>query len=203
MSAGPEASTPSAQLRAIAEVSTFGPTAVMAPMVSVVEDVVWFRDRVKAAGVPDSVEVGIMVEVPSAVFLADELTRDIEFVSVGTNDLAQYIHAADRRNSGLSALRDPFSPALLRAIDVLCRSRRPDCWVGVCGEAASDPAWALLAVGLGVTELSMEPFAIPAIRAQLRGVTFERCREAAAQALRSSHPNEARAIGQSLLGEGS
>lgn len=190
-----------AQLRAIAQVSSLGPTAVMAPMVSVVEDVIWFRDRVRAAGVPDSVEVGIMVEVPSAVFLAKELTRDVAFVSVGTNDLGQYIHAADRRHPGLSALRDPFSPALLRALQLICRSKRPECWVGVCGEAASNPAWALLAVGLGVTELSMEAFAIAAVRAQLRRVTFERCREAAAEALRATHPTEARAIGESLLEE--
>ena len=182
-----------AQLRAVAGAATAGRVAVMAPMVATPEEADWFRERVRAAG-GHSVEVGAMVEVPSAVLLADELAERLDFLSLGTNDLNQYLHAADRQEGELAHLQDPFSPALLRAVAMVCAAAaRHDAWVGVCGEAASEPDWAVLAVGLGVTELSMGAGSLPAVRARLAGVTLARCRAAAAAALQAHDPAGVRA----------
>ena len=189
------------QLRAIAATAGLGPTAVMAPMVGTVEEARWFRARVAACGMPSTVEVGVMVEVPALALMADRLAAHVDFVSIGTNDLAQYLFAADRRDEVLAGLLDPFTPALLRAVAAVCRGVDGRAWVGVCGEAASDPAWAVLAVGLGVTELSMQGVAVPEVRAALKAVTLERCREAALAALDAADAGEVRAIGASLVKE--
>jgi phosphotransferase system enzyme I (PtsI) len=189
------------QLRAIAATAALGPTAVMAPMVATVEEARWFVDRVSANGVPASVEVGVMVEVPALALMTDRLAAHVDFVSIGTNDLAQYLFAADRRDEVMSGLLDPFTPALLRAVAAVCRGADGQAWVGVCGEAASDPAWAVLAVGLGVTELSMQGVAVPEVRAALKAVTLDRCREAALAALDAAGAAEARTIGSDLVKE--
>ena len=189
------------QLRAIAATATLGPTAVMAPMVATVEEARWFLARVAASDMPSTVEVGVMVEVPALALMTDRLAAHVDFVSIGTNDLAQYLFAADRRDEVMSGLLDPFTPALLRAVAAVCRGADGHAWVGVCGEAASDPAWAVLAVGLGVTELSMQGVAVPEVRAALKAVTLDRCREAALAALDATNADEARAIGTSLLKE--
>ena len=125
----------------------------------------------------------------------------VDFASIGTNDLAQYLFAADRRDEAMSGLLDPFTPALLRAVAAVCRGATGQAWVGVCGEAASDPTWAVLAVGLGVTELSMQGVAVPEVRAALKAVTLDRCRDAAQAALDAADADEARAIGSSLVKE--
>ena len=190
-----------AQLRAIASVAARGPTAVMAPMVATVEEARWFRSRVEAAAMPPHVEVGVMVEVPALALTADQLAPCVDFVSIGTNDLGQYLFAADRRDEAMAELLDPFAPALLRAVASVCRGMAGRAWVGVCGEAASDPAWALLAVGLGVTELSMQAVAVPEVRAALRAVTLTACRDAAAAALACTDAYDVRAIGASLVKE--
>ncbi|HET6818075.1 MAG TPA: phosphoenolpyruvate--protein phosphotransferase [Mycobacteriales bacterium] len=189
------------QLWAIASVAETGPTAVMAPMVANVDDARWFRSRVEAAGMPASVEVGVMVEVPALALMADQLAKYVDFVSIGTNDLGQYLFAADRRDEAMADLLDPFAPALLRAVAAVSLGMSGRGWVGVCGEAASDPAWALLAVGLGVTELSMQAIAVPEVRAALRGVSADACRAAAMRALNAAGPVEARAIGARLVKE--
>lgn len=188
------------QLRAVAATSALGPTAVMAPMVATIEEAEWFVARARAAGVPDDVELGVMVEVPSLLFSVRHLPPEIAFCSIGTNDLTQYLHAADRRHPGLTELHDPFLPAVLHGVDMVCRGAEPR-WVGVCGEAASDPAWAAIAVGLGVAELSMQAVAIPDVRAALRRVTLVQCREAATRCLQAKDANAARAIARGLIGE--
>lgn len=183
------------QLAAVATAARRGPVAVMAPMVSTPEEAAWFVGQVRAATGPDAaIEVGVMVEVPSAVLLAAEIAVEVDFVSVGTNDLAQYLYAADRQEGALAALQDPYSPAMLRALDAVCRGAEAGgAWVGVCGEAASEPGWGVLAVGLGVAELSMSGRSIPAVRAALAAVTSAECRVAAAQALAATSPTEVRA----------
>jgi phosphoenolpyruvate-protein kinase (PTS system EI component) len=158
------------QLEAVAAVAASGPTAVMAPMVATVAEVDWFVERVAKTGLREALEVGVMVEVPSAVLLAPEVASRVDFVSIGTNDLGQYLHAADRRHPTLAALQDPFDPAMLRAVDLVCRGAQGHAWVGVCGEAAADPGWAGLAVGLGVSELSMRAASIPVVRGTVRWV---------------------------------
>jgi len=189
------------QLRAVAGTSSLGPTAVMAPMVATLEEVRWFVSRCRDAGIPSTVELGVMVEVPAMALMAAELAPLVDFVSIGTNDLTQYLCAADRRHAGLSALHDAFNPAVLRAIDLVCRGAGDTCWVGVCGEAASDPAWALLAIGLGVSELSMQGVAIPEVRAAIRAITREHCRDAARDAVLASDADTVRAIAQRLIKE--
>ena len=150
---------------------------------------------------PPHVEVGVMVEVPALALTADQLAPCVDFVSIGTNDLGQYLFAADRRDEAMAELLDPFAPALLRAVASVCHGMAGRAWVGVCGEAASDPAWALLAVGLGVTELSMQAVAVPEVRAALRAVTLTACRDAAAAALTCTDANDVRAIGAGLVKE--
>jgi phosphoenolpyruvate-protein phosphotransferase (PTS system enzyme I) len=174
--------------------------AVMAPMVSNLEDARWFAEQVEAAGGRSAgVEVGVMIEVPSVVFLMPELASLLDFVSIGTNDLTQYLHAADRVQGSLAGLQDPFSPALLRAVAHICEGADAKAWVGVCGEAAADPGWALLAVGMGVRELSMDAGSILEVKAALRRITLEECRAAAEEAASAHRPEEARSIALSLL----
>ena len=188
------------QLRAIATAATGGGRfGAMAPMVASVEEAEWFVAQLKEAGAI-GVEAGVMVEVPSAILIADRLAERLDFLSIGTNDLTQYLHAADRQHGGLSDMQDPFSPTLFRAVDQICRGAADKAWVGVCGEAASYPAWALLAVGLGVTELSMGAQSLLEVKAALAGARLADCRAAAAEALDARTADEARAVGEALLG---
>jgi phosphotransferase system enzyme I (PtsI) len=191
------------QLTAVAEAAHGGSDrrlAVMAPMVATVDEADWFLSEVARAGC-EGVEVGIMVEVPSAVFLAPELADRLDFFSIGTNDLTQYLHAADRLAGPLAGLQDPFSPAVLRAVDQVCRGAEGEAWVGVCGEAGGDPAWALVAVGLGVAELSMGADALLPVKAALRRTSLATCREAARAALAAADAAAARAAATEVLGE--
>jgi len=189
------------QLAAVAAAAADGPVGVMAPMVATVDEVDWFVERVGKAAAAHALEVGVMVEVPSAVLLAAEIAERVDFVSIGTNDLSQYLHGADRRNAALAALNDPFDPALLRAVELVGRAAAGRCWVGVCGEAAGRPAWAVIAVGLGVAELSMQAAQIVPVRAALRTVTLEECRALARRACRMTDAGAVRAAAEDLLRE--
>jgi len=155
-------------LRASAEVGRHA--SIMAPFVADEEDldlvlrlVADARAAVPAAPAP---RMGVMIEVPSAVLLADQLAARVEFMSIGTNDLTQYLLAADRSNAALAMRQDPLHPAVLRGIARVVDAARgaPSCEVAVCGEMAGDPVGALLLIGLGVDELSMEPRAFAAVK---------------------------------------
>lgn len=164
---------------------------VMAPMVTTVSEAAQFTALCRDAGLPT---VGVMIEVPAAAVRAAEILQVVDFLSVGTNDLSQYAFAADRRSGELADLLDPWQPALLSLI-ALCAAAgaavgRP---VGVCGEAAADPAFAVVLTGLGVTSLSMLPAAVPAVRAALAAHTMDECRAAAQKALAAGDPACARA----------
>jgi phosphoenolpyruvate-protein phosphotransferase (PTS system enzyme I) len=189
------------QLRAIVRAAEAGGRiAVMAPMVATAEEAAWFAAKVTdAGGRAAGVEIGAMIEVPSAVLAADALAERLDFFSIGTNDLTQYLHAADRQQGSLSYLQDPFSPALLRAVDQICTQAEGRAWVGVCGEAAGDPAWALLAVGLGVTELSMGTESLLEVGVALGEHTMQECRDAACAALGAPGAPQARRIAAELL----
>jgi phosphoenolpyruvate-protein phosphotransferase (PTS system enzyme I) len=164
---------------------------VMAPMIADAAEAAWFVDQVAAHGLT---RAGVMIEVPSAAMLADQILDVAAFASIGTNDLAQYGLAVDRQIGGLADLQDPWHPGLLRLIEVIGRagraSGRP---VGVCGEAAADPRLARVLVGLGITSLSMAPAALGDVRAALAEVTFAECAEAASRALAARTAAEARA----------
>jgi phosphoenolpyruvate-protein phosphotransferase (PTS system enzyme I) len=146
---------------------------VMAPMVATAEEAAEFVDRCAVAGL---VNAGVMVEVPGAALSAAELFQYARFASVGTNDLTQYTMAADRNASELAELNDPWQPAVLRLVQLTCQAGTArDRPVGVCGEAAADPALACVLVGLGASNLSMTPQAIPAVASALHVTTHEEC----------------------------
>lgn len=170
---------------------------VMAPMVSTVAEAAGFVALAKEHGIATA---GVMVETPSAALLADELLKVVDFVSLGTNDLAQYTMAADRLSGELAALNDPWQPAVLRLIaQVGAAGRRTGTPVGVCGEAAGDPLLAVVLVGAGVTSLSMAPGLLGAVAAQLAAVDRAAAERAAAAALAATDPAGAKAAVKAAL----
>jgi len=178
------------QIRAILRVEPFGRTRIMLPMVATLDDLRAVRrviERESAAlGRIAPIDVGIMVEVPSAALIADRFAAEADFFSVGTNDLTQYTLAMDRTNPRLAQRVDPLHPAVLRLIGMAAEAAQAKGrWTGVCGSIASQPTAAPILVGLGVTELSATPNAIPAVKALLRTLTLKRCAEVAREALRA------------------
>lgn len=187
------------QLRALARVARqeSALVEVMAPMVATVDEARDFAERARAAGLS---RVGIMIETPAAALLAPEMLEVVDFVSVGTNDLAQYALAADRLLSELGDLNDPWQPAVLRLIGAVgSAGRAAGRAVGVCGEAAGDAALAPVLVGLGVTSLSMTSRSLGRVAAGLAGVSSQQCREAAEAVLGAATADEARAAASALL----
>lgn len=180
------------QLAAIAQAAAAesADVAVMAPMVATVAEAADFAGRCRAHGLPTA---GVMVEVPAAALLARPLLARVDFASIGTNDLAQYVMAADRELADVGALCTPWQPAVLELVAATCRggraARRP---VGVCGEAAADPALAVVLVGLGVSSLSMAPRALPDVAAALASVSVAECERLAALALDAESADDAR-----------
>jgi len=181
------------QLRAICRVSAQHPLKVMFPMVGTLEEVQTARELVRAVqtqltreAIPfdPQMEVGIMIEVPSAALLADVLADHVDFFSLGTNDLTQYLMAADRGNAHVNALVSPFQPALLRTIQQVVRAAHArGKWVGVCGEMAGDPRLTRVLLGLGVDELSMNAPAIPAVKTIIRETDYTAAQAVAAHVL--------------------
>jgi len=182
-----------AQLRAIYRASAFGQVRLMFPMISRLDELeratalcAEVAAELARTGVPfdRSLQVGMMVETPSAVWEADLMARIASFFSIGTNDLTQYTLAMDRDNEQLAQLYEPLSPAVLRSIrHTVDSGHAAGRWVGVCGEMAGDPRVAVLLVGLGVDELSVSCFDLPRVKAAIRSVTLDRARELAQQAL--------------------
>ncbi|WP_276272406.1 phosphoenolpyruvate--protein phosphotransferase [Haloarcula litorea] len=169
------------QLRALLRAAAHdgGDLCVMVPMVARVEEVEAVLDRVGsvAADLDDEdveyavPELGAMVETPAAVHVADALAERLDFLSIGTNDLTQYVMAADREHDGVADLHDPLHPPVLRAIDrTVSAAHERDAWVGMCGEMAGDPALTELLVGLGLDELSMSAVTVSAVKERVRAV---------------------------------
>ncbi|GAA4091392.1 phosphoenolpyruvate--protein phosphotransferase [Actinomadura miaoliensis] len=187
------------QLGALARAAA-GTTArleVMAPMVTDAEEAAFFAQACRDAGIDHP---GVMIEVPAAALRARDLAAEVEFFSIGTNDLTQYACAADRQIGGLAHLQDPWQPAVLDLVAVAAGaaadSGRP---CGVCGEAGGDPALACVLVGLGVTSLSMGAPSLPLVRAALARHTLDQCREAADAARRARTAQLARESARALL----
>lgn len=168
------------QLRAILRASAHGQVRIMLPLVSGVGEVRACRTYLDAvrqellqAGVPfdPRVKIGIMIETPAAVLIADLLAREVDFFSVGTNDLIQYCLAIDRGNEHVAYLYEPLHPAILRALHQTCEAaRQAGIEVSMCGEMAGEPLYALILVGLGFSELSMNAPSIPRVKRILRQV---------------------------------
>jgi phosphocarrier protein FPr len=181
----------------------------MAPMVATPEDVTLLeelrddaRAEVLAAGRPcaDRMETGIMVEVPAAAVLAPELARRVAFFSIGTNDLTQYVMAADRGNATLARLQDALHPAVLRTVaGVVAGADASGIPVAVCGELAGDPAGALVLVGLGVDELSADAGSLDEVRAALAACTAAELEALARAALDAPDAAAVRAAAATLL----
>ncbi|SNS48194.1 phosphoenolpyruvate--protein phosphotransferase [Actinomadura mexicana] len=166
---------------------------VMAPMVTDAEEAAYFAAACREAGVEHP---GVMVEVPAAALRARDLAAEVEFFSIGTNDLTQYACAADRQVGGLAHLQDPWQPAVLDLVVPAAGAGVP---CGVCGEAAGDPALACVLVGLGVTSLSMSAPSLPLVRAALVRHTLEECRAAAAAARAARSAGQAREAARAHL----
>ncbi|MGA5702855.1 phosphoenolpyruvate--protein phosphotransferase [Peterkaempfera bronchialis] len=188
------------QLRALAKAADGLPVhlEVMAPMVADRVDARAFADACRAAGLPGA--VGAMVEIPSAALRARSILQEVEFLSLGTNDLAQYTFAADRQVGAVARFQDPWQPVLLDLVAGAAEAARAagqGC--GVCGEAAADPVLACVLAGLGVTSLSMGAAAIPRVRATLAKYTLAQCERAAAAARAVDTAEEARAAAHQVL----
>jgi phosphoenolpyruvate-protein phosphotransferase len=178
------------QLRAIlrAAAQTGATPWIMAPMVADASDVALLHELVDraAAGVPDhpAARRGIMVEIPSAVTLAHELAAEVDFLSIGTNDLTQYLLAADRTNPALADQQDALHPAVVRSIAAVVEAgRATGTHVAVCGELGGDPAGAVVLAGLGIDELSMEPTSFGAVKRALGSVRLDEAQEVARGAM--------------------
>ncbi|WP_036517668.1 phosphoenolpyruvate--protein phosphotransferase [Nocardioides sp. J54] len=186
------------QLDAVAAAAekTGADTWVMAPMVATVDEARDFATAARERGLVP----GVMVEVPSAALLADRVLAEVDFLSIGTNDLTQYTMAADRLCSDLAHLTDPWQPAVLQLVEMTAAAgRRAGKPIGVCGEAAADPLLACVLVGLGVTSLSMAAAAVRPVGARLGTVTLEQCRAMSRVALAAPHPAAARDAARALL----
>ncbi|WP_413032166.1 phosphoenolpyruvate--protein phosphotransferase [Mycolicibacterium litorale] len=170
---------------------------VMAPMIATADEAREFASAVR----DHRLTPGVMVEVPAAALLADRILEHVEFLSIGTNDLAQYTMAADRMSAELATLTDPWQPAVLALVAAAARAGgaagKP---VGVCGEAAADPLLACVLVGLGVTSLSAASAAIGSVGARLARARLAQCREAADAVLACAGAEEARSAARAVLG---
>jgi phosphoenolpyruvate-protein kinase (PTS system EI component) len=192
------------QMRAIYRASAHGKVRLMFPMVSSVEELLRaleLRDEVLAElakqKIPHDpkVETGIMIETPSAVWMADALAEHAEFFSIGTNDLIQYTLAMDRDNERLAHLYEPLDPAVLRSIrHTVQAAHAAGRWVGVCGEMAGDPHTAVLLVGMGVDELSVSCYDLPRVKAAIRSIRQDQAREVAEAALACNSAAPVRAL---------
>ena len=196
------------QLRAILRASAFGDLKIMYPMVSGVEELdaanVLLNDcreqlRAEDKAFADDIEIGVMIETPSAAMIADSLARRVQFFSIGTNDLIQYALAVDRLNEKIAHLYEPMHPGILRLIKATVDAGQSHgIWTGVCGEMAGDLAAVPILLGLGVAELSVTPSMVPRVKMLIRSIEMEQARELATFALKNDSPKEILARAEAL-----
>src|SRR5919204_4762123 len=199
------------QFRAVLRTAAEHPLKVMFPMVATLAEYRHARsalERVRmeleheGTPVPADLEVGVMIEVPAAALAAESFAPEVGFFSLGTNDLTQYTMAAERGNASVATLADGLHPSVLRLIHMVAEGAgRHDRWVGVCGELAADPVAVPVLIGLGVTELSVNPPSIPAVKQAVRDLDTEAARALADDALGLASATEVRALVASRMAE--
>ncbi len=181
------------QLRAIARASYYGKMRLLFPMISGVEEIRQAKqifqevqDQLVSEGIPigKDVEIGVMIEVPAAVIVADALAKEVDFFSIGTNDLIQYALAIDRVNERVTYLYEPLHPAVLRLVNQVVKiGHSAGIKVAMCGEMAGEPTYAMILLGLELDELSMTPSAIPRIKKIIRGSSLEESKQLLAKVM--------------------
>ncbi|WP_078547522.1 phosphoenolpyruvate--protein phosphotransferase [Litchfieldia alkalitelluris] len=172
------------QLRALLRASTYGNLKIMFPMIATLDEfrqakaiLLEEKEKLVASGtnVSDKIEIGIMVEIPSTAVLADQFAKEVDFFSIGTNDLIQYTMAADRMNERVAYLYQPYSPSILRLIStVIDAAHKEGKWAGMCGEMAGDPIAIPILLGLGLDEFSMSATSILPARSQIKKLSKEK-----------------------------
>jgi Phosphotransferase System HPr (HPr) Family len=186
------------QLRAIFRAAATGPVRIMYPMIATFEELQKAKEiteEVRRSLGADPVEIGMMIEVPSSAVMADVFAPEVDFFSIGTNDLTQYVLAMDRLHPQLAKQADGLHPAVLRMIDQTVRAAdAAGKWVGACGGVAGDPLGVVILSGLGVHELSVSIPSIAAVKAQIRGLSREKARALAQRALACRTAAEVRAL---------
>jgi phosphotransferase system enzyme I (PtsI) len=181
------------QLRAILRASAFGNVRIMFPMVSTLYELrqcklilAEVREDLEEENIPfdRDIRVGTMIEVPSAAILADQFAREVDFFSIGTNDLVQYTLAADRTNEAVASLYSPGDPAVLRLIGLVVQAAtQHNIELSVCGEMSGEPIYTMLLLGMGLRQLSVTPHNIPEIKKIIRSITLEEAKKVAQEAL--------------------
>ena len=199
------------QVKAILRAASQGNLKILLPFVSNVDEVRAAKSiiadverelRAERVQHEEDVEIGVMIEVPAAVMMAEALAREADFFSLGTNDLIQSLLAVDRGNENVSALFDPMHPAVLRAIKMVADAgNKMQIRVNVCGEMASHPAQVIMLLGLGLRDLSMTPSAIPAIRRLVRSIRLSDAEKLALHAMGLNTPAEVRHYVQTHLAD--
>jgi phosphoenolpyruvate-protein phosphotransferase len=197
------------QLRAALQAGVGHNLKIMFPMIAVAEEIRAVRKvfeeckselALQGIAYADNIEIGIMIEIPSAALMAEQLAREVDFFSIGTNDLTQYTLAADRTNPELAYLTDALNPAVLRLIHHVIKSaHHNNKWVGLCGELAGEPVAIPILLGLGIDELSMNPHTIPLAKEIIRKLSFSKCQEIAYQVDGITSAEEIRNLLQTAL----
>lgn len=180
------------QLRAILRAATFGNAQLMIPMVHSLDQILWVKSELQKALVAlkadglrhaPTISLGIMVEVPSVCYIIDHFCDEVDFFSIGSNDMTQYLYAVDRNNPRVSPLYNPITPSFLRMLQQIVHvAHERGKWVGICGELGGEGRYLPLLLGLGLDELSMSSPRIPAVKSQLCQLNSQACRELAMQA---------------------
>ncbi|MCD6484688.1 MAG: phosphoenolpyruvate--protein phosphotransferase [Candidatus Odinarchaeota archaeon] len=197
------------QLRAILKASVYGNLKIMFPMISTLEEVKTAKnilneakEELRSRSIPfkEDIEVGIMIETPSAALMADALAREVDFFSIGTNDLTQYTLAVDRTNQKISSLYDALHPAVIRLINNTVKAaHKRGRWTGICGELASDPEAVPILIGLSLDELSANPPSIPNVKKLIRSISYEEAKQLAKKAIKMTNAKEVRNLVKAFI----
>ncbi|MFV0432223.1 MAG: phosphoenolpyruvate--protein phosphotransferase [Alphaproteobacteria bacterium] len=190
------------QIRAALRAAYDGNLWVMIPMIINVDELKWVKDEIskqvdilkkEGHNINEQMKVGVMIETPAAALLAEQLAKEADFFSIGTNDLTQYTLAVDRGNTKISALYDSLHPAVIRLMKMACdAAHKHQIEIGICGELSSDLNATEILVGLGFDELSISGSSLPAIKAKIRSLDYEKCRQIVKKAIMLNNADDVR-----------